>query len=67
MSMRPGGTKGNAALDKVVAAADKIASEEKTGLLAAQIKEKVFSTPSQAVANSDGNGIEVKMQEAMEE
>ncbi|THW81286.1 Mov34/MPN/PAD-1 family protein [Aureobasidium pullulans] len=67
MSMRPGGPKGDAALDKVVAAADKIANEEKTGLLAAQIKEKVFSTPSQAAANSDGNGIEVKMQEAMEE
>jgi COP9 signalosome complex subunit 5 len=50
-------------MDKVVLAADKIANEEKTGLLAAQVKEKVFSAPTAG----DGNGIEVKMQEAMEE
>lgn len=66
MSMRPG-AKGDAAMDKVVSAADKIANEEKTGLLAAQVKEKVFSAPPQSTGLGDGNGVEVKMQEAMEE
>jgi COP9 signalosome complex subunit 5 len=66
MSMRPG-AKGDAAMDKVVLAADKIANEEKTGLLAAQVKEKVFSAPPQTTGAGDGNGLEVKMQEAMEE
>ncbi|KAG9950342.1 Mov34-domain-containing protein, partial [Aureobasidium melanogenum] len=66
MSMRPG-AKSDAAMDKVVSAADKIANEEKTGLLAAQVKEKVFSAPPQTTSLGDGNGVEVKMQEAMEE
>jgi COP9 signalosome complex subunit 5 len=59
MSMRPG-AKGDAAMDKVVVAADKIANEEKTGLMAAQVKERLFSTPLQG-------GNEFKMHEAMEE
>jgi hypothetical protein len=37
-------------------------------LLAAQVKEKVFSAPpSQSASSENGNGVEVKMQEAMEE
>lgn len=65
MSMRPG-ARGDGAMDKVVSAADKIANEEKTGLLAAQVKEKVFSTSPQAADAGNGNDMEVQMQEAME-
>lgn len=47
------------AMEKVVKAADKIAAEEKTGLLAASVKEKIFTAtrltvpPPSTVARSD--------------
>lgn len=53
---RPGGGgKGSdAGMDKVVKAAEKIAAEDRTGLLAAEVKEKVFGAGPRALASNGG-------------
>jgi COP9 signalosome complex subunit 5 len=56
---------GNDQLSKVVKAAEKIASEEKMGLMAATVKEKVFATSAQPVDEAaraiDQNGGDTQM------
>ncbi|KAL1304411.1 hypothetical protein AAFC00_003409 [Neodothiora populina] len=59
LQMRPG-TKTDNGMDKIVKAAEKIASEEKTGLLAAQVKERLFSTGGTI---RDGEDVAMQMQE----
>ena len=48
-------------MDKVVKAAEKIAAEERTGLLAAQVKEKVFGVRPGQFAS--GNGQEARTED----
>ena len=64
VSMRPGGKNDNA-MDKIVKAAEKIASEEKTGLLAVQVKERVFATTNAVVADP-AEDVPMQMQEVTE-
>lgn len=40
-------------MTKVVKAAEKIANEERMGLMAAEVKEKVFATVTAAEVNGD--------------
>lgn len=61
MSMRPGGKNDNA-MEKIVKAAEKIASEEKTGLLAAQVKERVFARGDVATSRATED-LPMQMQE----
>ncbi|KAF1345674.1 COP9 signalosome complex subunit 5 [Delphinella strobiligena] len=66
MSMRPGGKNDNA-MEKIVKAAEKIASEEKTGLLAAQVKERLFiPTTNTTRLGSEIEDVTMQMQEVKE-
>lgn len=60
MQMRPGAKSDNA-MEKIVKAAEKIASEEKTGLLAAQVKERVFAVGNTPVRELED--VPMQMQE----
>lgn len=59
-----GRAKNDDVMEKIVKAAEKIASEEKTGLLAAQVKERVF-TPSTA-RGVEVEDVAMQMQEVKE-
>lgn len=66
MAMRSG-SKPDPALEKIVSAAEKIASEEKTGLLAAQVKERVFGTSGGQAATDAAGDESMQMQGVKDE
>ena len=58
---RSKGKGGDEAMAKVVKTAEKIANEEKMGLLASMVKEKVFATSTPVV---EVNGLDTQMADA---
>ena len=73
MMAKPVGGGTDQAMDKVVKAAQKIAAEERTGLMAADVKEKIFGiqpgSPGVAagqanVPTAEGEDVQMQMQEA---
>lgn len=60
INMRPGGKADNS-MEKIVKSAEKIANEQKTGLLAAQVKERVFAAQTPI---KDTEDVAMQMQDA---